>query len=517
MVALLMRLRWAITRNNHTGGRLALYILLGVLGLLAGIGSLLVGLAQFDRPGAEADLIALVAATWGVVWIFTPFVAGTVGGALRPTQFALLPLPPRQFAVAFLLTSFATAPVAFTLLGLGGPVLYALRTAPEAVFVAVPAVVLQTIFVVGLARLVGIWLTALASTRKGRDLAMLAAVVLGAGLWLVYMAMQLIVPAVINADAPWLNTLLRAVPFGWAAHATDLAIAGSWISALGMLLALASLIAVISWAWTPVVTRQMLWPGGESGAAEKSRRTSSRAQGPLSASVGKEFALLWRDPRRKAALLVVPMFLALVFVGPSIMEGFDAYLAGALVIMTIALLSGFLNLYGFDGPAVWQVLVTPDGARHDLRGKQFAWVTLAAPILMLVLVGRYVLYDRGLDALAYDLSSYFAALGVGAAAVGLSSVLAPYPVPSAKQGNPFSTRGSFNSASLASLFLTIAALAAVFTVFALLTASGGWIAWLAVPVGAGVGYGAWILGGRISSRALESRGPEILAVVRKEP
>lgn len=521
MVALLMRLRWTITRNNYSGNRLILYIVLAVVGALAGLGSLAVGLADFERPGAVADMIALIAATWGVIWLFMPFVAGTIGSSLRPTQFALLPVPPRTFAVAFLVTSFATGPVVITLMGLGAPILYALRQTWVAGVVAVPAVVLQTALIVGLARLTGLLLTALASTRRGRDIAMLAAVILGATLWLVYMAMQLIVPAVLDGDPPWLNTLLRALPFGWAAHATELAVTGAWAGALGMLVALSVSVALIAAASVPVVTRQMQWPGTESGSGDTKRRGRAGARrspsSALAAAVSKEFALLWRDPRRKAALIVVPMFLVLLFVGPAVMEGFDIYLTIALPVMTIALLSGFLNLYGFDGPSTWQVLVIPHGARYDIRGKQVAWMAFAAPILLLVLVGRYVLYDRGTDALPYDVAAFLAVLGVGAAALALSSVLAPYPVPSAKQGNPFSTRGSFNTASLASLLVTIAAIAVVFFGLALVTAPGGWIAWLAVPAGALLGYGAWRVGERFAAQALQRRGPDLLEVVRKEP
>lgn len=518
MVALLMRLRWRVTRNNYSGNRLALYIVLGIVGFLAAIGSLSAGLINLERPGATADVIALVTTSWGVVWLFMPFIAGTIGGSLRPAQFALLPVSPRRFAGAFLITSFATLPVAFTLLGLGAPALYAARTSLGAAPLAVLAVVLQAVLVVGAARLVGVVLTELAATRRGRDLAMVLAVLLGAGLWLVYMAMQLIVPAVMEGTAPWLTIVLRANPFGWAAHATELAVTGSWLPALGMIGALLAVIAALAAAWTPIVTRQMRWPGTESsGGDRKGRRNGSAAKTPLEAAVRKEFALLMRDPRRKAAVLIVPMFLLLIFAGPAVMDGFDAYLSGASLIMALALVSGFLNLYGFDGPSLWQILVTPGGVGRDIRGKQVAWALFAAPVFVVVLAGRYILYDRGVEALPYDIATGVAALGVGSAAVVLSSVYAPYPVPSAKQGNPFSTRGSFNSASLISLFATVVAVGAVGGGFALLTAPGGAVAWLAVPVGVAVGWSAWALGQRYATRGLEARGPDILEVVRKEP
>ncbi|WP_223114682.1 hypothetical protein [Lolliginicoccus suaedae] len=511
-------MRWRMARHQLTGNALVVKVLAGFLGVVVALASLSVGLVSLDRPGADHDLLALIAIGWGLAWIFAPMVAGISGGGLRPVHFALLPLPARPLARAMLATSLLTVPAALAIVGLAAPALHALVHAPLALLVAVPAVALQALFIVGLSRLVMLLLAGAATSRRARDAAMIVTVALGAVLWLLYVGLQLIVPLVVDGDPPWLGTALRAMPFSWATTASALAESGHWGPALGMVLALAALITVLAAAWAPLFARQLRWP--EQGGAESSKHGSSRLSGasaPVVAAARKELLLSWRDPRRKALMLIVPVFLLVIFAGPSISEAFAGYLAMAGFILTILLVSAWLNLYGLDGPSLWQVLVSPGGARVDVRGKQLAWLILAAPVLLGTILVRYVFFGRGIDALAFDAGSSLLALGMGSAIVVVASVAAPYPVPSAKQGNPFSTRGSFNGSALLSGIVAIALVVGVFVMMLALTAPGGWLAWLAVPIGGGAGAAAWFYGGRLATRMLDDRGPEILAIVRKEP
>src|SRR6185437_8607117 len=41
------------------------------------------------------------------------------------------------------------------------------------------------------------------------------------------------------------------------------------------------------------------------------------------------------------------------------------------------------NLYGMDGSAVWQTLVTPGAARADVRGRQWAWALIVGTVTLL--------------------------------------------------------------------------------------------------------------------------------------
>ncbi|GGC67055.1 hypothetical protein IEU95_03615 [Hoyosella rhizosphaerae] len=523
MVALIMRLRIAIARNDFTGNKAVIPILRAFLGFAVGIGALSIGFVTFDRPGADTDVMILVATAWGLGWIFTPLIVGAAGSALRPAQFALLPVRPREFAVALLVTSMVTVPVVFTAVGLSAPILHAARTAPLALTIAIPAVLAQTLLVVGLSRLASVALTAVSTSRKGQDLAMLFTVILGAFLWLAYMALQLIVPRVIDGDPSWLSPALRSVPFGWAALATGFAENEQWFLAVGVLAALVALVAMIALAWIPMVTRQLRWPTNTSsgGQGRKGRGKSGPwpawTTSPTWVSARKELVLLWRDPRRKAQLLIVPVFLIVIFVGPLFAEFFAVYLTSATFILAILLVASFVNLYGFDGPALWQVIVTPGAYEADVRGKQIAWLMIAAPLLIFATALRYAIYGRGVDGAAFDVGITFAVLGAGAGAIVLCSAFAAYPVPSAKQGNPFSTRGSFNGSALLSALGTLVALASVFALFAIITAPGGFVAWLAVPIGVALGFAGWRFGGAFAISHLTEHGPEILQVVRKEP
>lgn len=513
-----LEMRWTMARHQLTGNTLVVKVLAGLLGVVIALASLAVGLISLDRPGADHDLLALLAIGWGLGWVFAPMVAGISGGGLRPVHFALLPVPAGPLARAMLATSLLTVPAALAIVGLAGPALHALLHAPLALVIAVPAVALQALFIVGLSRVVMLLLAGAATSRRARDAAMIITVALGAVLWLLYMGLQLIVPLVVDGDPAWLSTVLRSVPFSWAATASALAESGQWGAALGVLLALAALVAALAAAWTPLFARQLRWP--EQGGGESAKRGSSRLDGastPIAAAARKELLLSWRDPRRKALMLIVPVFLLVIFAGPSISEALAVYLTTSGFILTILLVSGWLNLYGLDGPSLWQVLVSPGGTRVDVRGKQLAWLVLSAPLLMGTILVRYLFFGRGLDALAFDAGSLLLALGAGSAIVVVASATAPYPVPSAKQGNPFSTRGSFNGPALLSGIVAIAAVVVVFVTMLALTAPGGWLAWLAVPVGGAAGGAAWLYGGRIAARVLDDRGPEILAIVRREP
>ncbi|SFI27987.1 ABC-2 type transport system permease protein [Streptosporangium canum] len=94
------------------------------------------------------------------------------------------------------------------------------------------------------------------------------------------------------------------------------------------------------------------------------------------------------------------------------------------------------NLYGEDGTELWGKMMIPGAARHDIRGRQLAWLLITAPptvaltLIMLALTGQYDLWPW-LAALVPAL------LGGGAGVTVLVSVLRPVPMtdPHRRGGN----------------------------------------------------------------------------------
>lgn len=520
MVALLIRFRFAMLRNRRNGGQTALAVIVVVFAALAALGSASVGLADFDRPGATADVLALTSAAWGLLWLVSPLLFGAMDNTLKPTYFALLPVPPRRLARSLLVVSLVGVMPALAVVALAGPVVRAAVNAPAALVAAIPAVLLAAVFTVLATRVLTIGLTAFTASRHGRDVAMVASIVLGAAIWLAYMGLQIILPQLVDGELGWLSSTVRYSPYGWATMAAEAAADGQWLAALGWVAALAGAVGVLACAWFPLMERQLAEPMRGAASHQGSAKSGGRRllpSTPVGAVASKELAMYRRDARRQAALLIVPMFLLLGLVGPFLSEAFRSYAAMGLYGLAFGGIAAGANLYGLDGPGLWQVLVAPNGARADIRGKQLAWLIVIAPVLVLFTALRYPLFDRGVDALAFDIATVVALLGLGVGAIVYTSTHAAYPVPPLKENNPFSTRGSFNAASLGSLLLMVAGMVVVgLAVWAPSALPGAW-AWVAVPVGAVIGVGCWLLGTRLAVRRLWTHGPELLAVVRKQP
>ncbi|MDT7685238.1 MAG: type transport system permease protein, partial [Pseudonocardiales bacterium] len=175
------------------------------------------------------------------------------------------------------------------------------------------------------------------------------------------------------------------------------------------------------------------------------------------------------------------------------------------------------NLYGFDGSAVWQTLVTPGAARADVRGRQWAWALIVGPAaLAAALVLPWVTGTSG--AYPWVLALVPALIGGGAGTIVLVSVRAPSAMPTGKQGNPLTGTGQFGfGLVLTRLAMSLLQVLAVIPPVLVLVLGGSGVlavAWLAVGVGvlSGIGAAWWL--GRLAYQRLAERGPELLAAVR---
>ncbi|MGW4847226.1 hypothetical protein [Nocardia brasiliensis] len=519
MAGVLIRLRLLLTKRSLTNGWQGVTFVIGlVIGLcFAIITAALIGFAVRDGDIERGITIAATLfGIWTLGWLCGPVLFGSSDETVQPEHLRLLPLSHRQLATGLLAAAFAGPAPVLNLVAFSGLVLLAARSGVAATVVAVFGVVLQLVFVVLLSRVVLAWVGAAMRSRRGKDLGVLVAGLLG----LAYYPMSWLLSHIgaLRDVPPAVADTVRLLPPGWAAVAVEAAAQGNWVLAALPLLGLV-LVSLGLWqAWSVLLARRLAAPmnsvGGSAGGGLLGR---VRQGGPVGAVLVKELRAWSRDSRRRATLLPVLVVGVLMPVFPAVQgSGAGGVPFAGATSAAFAALAG-ANLYGYDGTALWQTLITPGAARADVRGRLLALlVVIGVPTLLLALVlpgalGRWGVYP-------WVLSLYAAALGVGVCSALVLSVLAPYPLPP-RTGNPFSGSGNPGCAKMlvqvAMIFGQFVALLPVLAVLVIgyLTELEP-VEWLAVPVGIATGLAAIFFGARIAEHRLTTRGPELLTTLR---
>ncbi|WP_330184817.1 hypothetical protein OHB26_15230 [Nocardia sp. NBC_01503] len=520
MVGVLIRMRLRLTARAMREGRAALNFWVGsAFGLVAAlITAILIGFGHETVHGGITIAAALFAG-WTLGWICGPVLTGSSDETLQPEQFRLLPLTDRQLAYGLGAAAFAGPAAVINLLAFAGLVILAAPKGVVPVVIALIGVVLQLIFVVLLSRVMVAWLGAAMRSRRGRDLGVLLAALLGLAYYPLNLLITNLGPSLENSGGA-LATTLRAVPSGWAPYAVESAVRGDALWALLPLLGLAALSLALWQLWAVLLHRRLTLPPApagqilDSGAGLLDRYLPAT---PVGAVVAKELRTWWRDGRRRAALLplllvgfALPAFLSFQNNG----TGTIAY-SGAFVVWMAAM--GSTNLYGFDGTSVWQTIVTPGAARADVRGRAIAWLILVAPVALLAALILPGALGRS-GAYPWVLCTLPVLLGVGVAAVVFLSTHAAYSLPP-QRGNPFAGSGNPGCAKLlmqltvglGQLLISVPVLA-ILIVGAVLR--NPFVQWAALPVGLLVGGLAATLGIRLATTRLDTYGPELMAEVK---
>lgn len=169
------------------------------------------------------------------------------------------------------------------------------------------------------------------------------------------------------------------------------------------------------------------------------------------------------------------------------------------------------NLYGTDGTALWLTLMTPrtDSRASDVRGRQLAWLSVQAPIALLLTVAGTAVTGGPWPLV---LALLAALLGGAAGLIPLISVYALIPGtdPHRRAGNPLRT--SEDDGGLTGLAYLMLAVVIASGVPAALTAI--FLGWPGVAIGALTGaLCSWGFG-RLAERRLTTHGPELLDTMR---
>jgi ABC-2 type transport system permease protein len=530
-------------RNGMRGQpwRVVAFVLALLIGLWLSLLAFVGLLATAVLHEALAFSVAVIAGSAVVLgWALIPLLFFGVDETLDPARFALLPLRRTTLLRGMLAAAFVGVPAVATLLATSGLVVaMGLRSGLVPALAALIGVLAGLVLGIVASRAVTSACAAMLRRRRVRDLAIMAIALLAASvsplqLWLTSWAStghgHL---RSFTSAAEWLAWTPLGAPY---ALPFDAAL-GRWDLVAIRFATVAVAIALLLWWWSTTLESAMFGGSGDGPA----RTTGHVSVGPVrglfppllrpllrpsrfAAIVARESRFWWRDPRRRASLvlilvasIVVPMALN---VAETAGHGQMAAATAAAVPLTFTVtmagsLGGMLlaNQFAFDGNAYAAHLLASVPGRVELRARAIAVALVALPVLSVgvVLVTVVSATETQLPA---DLGTMVAAFGAAVAAAGYLSVLAPYSLPDTS--NPFALNNSGGSVKGLFVFAALLGtliLSAPMTIAANLLTSVPGERWLVLVLGLAYGVAVVGVGTAMAGDVLDRRGPQVLLAV----
>ena len=516
-----VRLKLRITANGLRGrpARIVLFVF-GVL--LSGFFAIS-GYASFAVPGVLDDprvagmLLPLGGAVLILGWLFLPLIFFGVDESLDPARFALLPLPRRTLLTGLFAAALTGLPALATLAATAGMVDTAARLGgPVAAVAQAVGVVVGLLLCVAISRAVtSAFATALRS-RRSRDLAGIMLALLAAALGPLQLA------ALAGAQrANWDTVADIADVVAWTpvgapySIGLDIAEGRAWAVPVKLLIALASVVALVLW-WGTTLEGAML-----GAAAEGGRRRSADGRSPVDllvlrrlprsrfgALVSREVRYWWRENRRRASLITFSMAGIFLPVSLTISTGSP----GSMVVFVGALAAiALANQFGFDGSAYAANITAGVPGRVEVHSRAAAHAIYVVPVLLVIAVTVGVLSaEPGRIPSTFGL--LVAAYGVGLGLVMPLSIRAAYALPDTS--NPFamsSGGGPAKGLMTVGMLLGSVIVTLPLQIIALFLGEIWW--WIGLPVGIAYGAAAYLIGSGIAADLLDKRMPEVLAAV----
>ncbi len=513
MVGILIRMKLAIIRHSMTGGKAAWMITGGTVGVALAGATIWLSLVHAPNTAVVADLLGAVYVMWALGWVVGPVWGGAP--VLRVEHFSLLSVPRRRLAVGLLGAAFVGITTAVTLVAFLSLIVYAARLGAGPALIAVPGVVLLLAFVVLLSRVAATAFGEVAKSRVGAAIvgALIAAmIVLAQSGWILFVAVK-VSGVMTTGFGPGFSTTVRALPSGWPLVAVEAAARGDWRLCLVALLGLVVVIAGLLLAWS----RALGSPRRARAVIRGTRNVLPAGSGVFAGRTGailrKELRTWRRDPLRSQTVFV-PVVWALGTALLPLSFGEKVLLPWAAPALAVMAGASVSNLYGQDGTALWMTLLTGT-ERQDVRGRQWAYLLIFAPITAVVAV-VFTAWSGLSWAWPWVLALTPAMLGGGIGLGALISVVALAPGPDAhkRPDNPLEhgdTTGQANLMFWGGLLLGVPPAAVVATGTVL---GNELVVWAGVLVGVLTGvFLAWWLG-RMAARRLRARGPELLFLMK---
>jgi ABC-2 type transport system permease protein len=483
-------------------------------------------LAGFHAQHISVDLTAVIFTVFGFGWLILPIFVFGLDNTLDPATLALFPVRTRPLIGGLLAASMTGAWPVANVLGLLG-VTVGLASGGLGELVAVVAVLLQVLFCITLARFVTTSMARMLRSRRGRDLAAFLIIPIVA----LYEFFAQVVPKAASegkitaASFAGLDSWMRWLPPGLAAHAIHDASDGHPGTATLRLAVLAAVIVVLGWLWVRSLDKALV--------TVDTTTQSSRVRGSVLPFAkyglgGTVLARFWIYQRRDPTSLVFWGLTAVIMVASCISSIIGQNRHPGIMLMAAVFGAAFVGIFhtnsaGLTGPAFFVEALALSG-RRQLRayfsGQNAALVVIAVPLLIALSFGLAAFAGSGMRygylGAAVDLAALGAALGLS----NLFTVALPYPMDK-RAGSPLRQAAQgYTAYSLACVFGTLAGAAALASpVIAIAVNSGPDPAvakMLALILGAAA-YGlvlAWI-GVRIAAGAAEGKLPELFQIANR--
>ena len=522
MVALFVGLKLRLLRNGLKGSNTRL--VLGVIGLLAGFGITVAGVAlTIGLRSAEAGATRAILVVAGTVvvlgWTVLPVLFFGVDETVDPQRFTFMPIRRRQLLAGMLAAGCIGVPAITTALVSLATVVTWSRGALAPLF-ALAGAVLGTLLCVVASRAATTAVAGVFRSRRANDLVSVVVVLLVASIGLI----QLGLTALARLATPDLFVdivdVLAWTPFGapWAAPYD--AATGSPGAGLIKLAIAAAAVAVLLMVWGAALRRSLergdAVPVGSSlprGATLTPAWVASvLPSSPVGAVAARVLVYWWRDPRQRVALLIIPVVLTALLVGPQVAGGNDTVLVftgpaiGTLLGLTM------LNHTAYDGTALWAHLVAALPGTTDRAGRALGTAVWAVPLSGLAALASCLAAGRpelAPAALGGSAATVLAGLAIGS----VTSVVIPFPAPPPST-NPFVSPSGGNVVTILQQLaggLAVGVLA--LPVYGLVAAALWWdpaIGWLLLVGGPAYGWLLLRTGNRIGGRHMDQHGPELL-------
>jgi len=521
-----VRLKLRLLRNGLRIGQAGVLFAIGAIGaaVIALVGFAVLAAARGDATGPNVAVIVFGLATLG--WTFFPILGFGNDETLDPQRLATIPLTRRQLVTGVLAASLVgVAPLA-TLIAFSGALAGFAHDLTSTLLILMAIAASLLLCVVASRTLVAVMVPILRS-RRGRDFTILAVTIVA------------LLPPVFQLFATgrgegrdWSHTIsqtahqVRFTPFAWGGTAVSNAARGHDLAAIGFLLAMTALIAVLLRIWSHVLERGLTTADtpppvsrrGGSSSGLIPRALPFLPHNRVGASAAKDLRYSMRDPRRRAPLIAALVIPAVALWAPLSQLPVDAPASTTLLALVAVLpVAGLtLNQFGLDGAPFWMTVAAGNNPRADLTGKNIANLLVMIPIATAATL-ICATFTHGWSYIPLTLGLAPALMGVLLGVGNVISVRVPYAMPDRR--NPLSFNPGQGCATLLAGLGALAVQGMLLIPVAVLTAILLHV--LPLPVATVItiavanAYGAsiWLLGRRIAWHDAWWRLPELLEAV----
>ncbi|MGI8484902.1 MAG: hypothetical protein ACR2OU_11650 [Thermomicrobiales bacterium] len=524
MVGILIRMKLTILRRSPGG----FVNWKTIVGLVLAISTILIATRETHSATVATGLLAMALGSWTLGWVLAPIQTGAgADEPIMPEHFSLLPIPPSRLATGLLAAAFVGMGPLITLIAFSSLMIFGLKLWIVPALVSIVAMPLQLALAILLSKVVIGAASSALKSRFGMEFAALQyAIIVSLSTvgWMIPAALagnhNLFdgPKSFLTNDLPSsVSFLVRASPSGWGPVAVDAAHESHWLLMIGALLGLAATNALLLLVWgeqlrkrmTTNVTRQRSSrPGMSSGLRRLLPDT------PLGASIGRELRSWSREPRNALELRIAILTGLLIVLIPAALN-WTQMVPWVGVIIALLAAACSCNQYGLEGSSFWLTLMTPHAEETDVRGKQWAFLIVFGPLAFALTV-LFTAWGEQTWAWPWVLAILPAALGAGAGVMMVVSIrgVVPVPMEARRSGNLMAAADNTGQTFLAMILVSLATIPAALVVFSGLSLDIVALEWLGVPVGVATGVliGWW--GRRIAIRDLQTKGPELLTLLR---